>query len=110
MKVLVDGNDVLLANLVRYRVMGYSLKSAAKKDHNNVWNYHFQLARITDPPQESLEKALAIPLGDQMDDWRDYQRMKADHEEELVNLIVTPQHDFFASRGESGYFTAHPGD
>ena len=107
---MVDRNDVLLADRVRYRVMGYRLKSVEKKGGNNVWNYHFQLARYTDPPQESLEKALAIPLGDQMDDWRDYQRMKADHEEELVNKIVTPQHDFFAPRGGDGYFTAHPGD
>lgn len=107
---MVDGNFVFLANLVRYRVMGYSLKSVEKKDHKNVRTYHFQLARITDPPQESLQKALAVPLGDQMDDWRDYQRMKADHEEELVSRIVTPQHDFFAPRGEDGYFTAHPGD
>lgn len=107
---MVDGNFVLLADLVRYRVMGYSLKSVEKKDHKNVRTYHFQLARITDPPQESLQKALAVPLGDQMDDWRDYQRMKADHEEELVSRIVTPQHDFFAPRGEDGYFTAHLGD
>jgi len=108
---MVDWTDVELANLVRYRVMGYGLKSVESKDGNNVCNYHFQLARITDPPQEDLENILAIPLGDQMDDWRDYQRMKAEHEEDVMEkMLSTPQHEFFAPRGESGYFTAHPGD
>jgi len=107
---MIDGNGVVLADLVRYRVMGYRLKEVALKSGINVRNYQFQLARITDPVQKSLEKALTIPLGDQMDDWRDYQRMKADHEEDIMVNIVTPQHDFFGPRGESGYFTANPGD
>ena len=56
--------------------MGYSVKLETK-DNRDRWIYSFQLARQIDPPQEGMDKALAHPTADEMDDWKDYQREKA---------------------------------
>ena len=88
--------------------MGYGVKLDQDTDGKDVWKYTFQLSRQTDPPQESLEKALAYPMADQMDDWKDYQRLKAEYEEGgLMNMLLATKSEVHIPR-ESGYFTANP--
>ena len=60
----------------RYRVISFSVKLETPEGKDR-WIYTFQLARQTDPPQDGIESALAHPTADEMDDWKDYQKMKA---------------------------------
>ncbi|KAL8685033.1 MAG: hypothetical protein Q9224_006008 [Gallowayella concinna] len=54
-----------------YQVTGYGVKlvpgSEGKKD---TWRYTFHLKR--EPCQAGMDKALAVPMPDQLDDWEDY--------------------------------------
>lgn len=89
--------------------MGYSVKleTSGNKDR---WLYTFQLARESDPPQESIEKALAHPTADEMDDWKDYQRDKA--REKGLSLLSLRWGESLADKSrlsgisdDSGYFS-----
>ncbi|KAL8827096.1 MAG: hypothetical protein Q9191_003395 [Dirinaria sp. TL-2023a] len=93
-----------------YRVIGHGVRLATNFDGTDRWEYTFHLSRVIQPPQDSMEKALAVPLSDQMDDWKDYQRTKADQElGGLVNMLLLPK-----SKSEiriprdSGYFSPNP--
>ena len=88
--------------------MGYKVKLEQETGGKDVWKYAINFSRQTDPPQEPLEKALGYPMADQMDDWKDYQRLKAEHEEGgMVNMLLATKSEAHISR-ESGYFTANP--
>ena len=53
-----------------YRITSFSVHLSPP----NTWHTAFTLSRI--PSQPSLLPALQIPTSDQLDDWRDYQRLK----------------------------------
>ncbi|KAL8730240.1 MAG: hypothetical protein Q9166_004217 [cf. Caloplaca sp. 2 TL-2023] len=54
-----------------YRVTGYGVKLVPGSEGNNdSWRYTFHLMR--ESCQDSMEKALAVPMPDQLDDWEDY--------------------------------------
>ncbi|KAL9048970.1 MAG: hypothetical protein Q9206_005759 [Seirophora lacunosa] len=54
-----------------YRVTGYGVKlSQSPGTNNDVWRYTFHLRR--EESQEHMEKALAHPNSDQLDDWEDF--------------------------------------
>ena len=54
-----------------YRVMGYGVKSSYEMETKSYnWRYTFHLKR--EPGQEGMQKSLAVPNADQLDDWQDY--------------------------------------
>lgn len=104
-------NMVLVYSLTmhRYRVVGFGVK-LEQVQGKDVLKHTFQLSRQIDPPQDPLEKALAYPMADQMDDWKDYQRLKAEHEGGgLMNMLLATKSEVHIPR-ESGYFTANPSE
>ena len=102
--------------ICRYRVVGYGLKLEQDAEGHSVSRYSIQLSRRTDPPQDSLEKALAYPTADQMDDWKDYQRVKAEQEGGgVMHMLMAAKEEVQAQREsresrESGYFSANPSE
>ena len=61
-----------------YRVTSYGISLSSSKSLPSAqesWNYNFTLQR--EPDQDSLDKALAHPIAEELDDWKDYQRVKA---------------------------------
>lgn len=95
------------------------------------WHYDFILQR--EPSQDSLEKALAHPIAEELDDWKDYQRIAAaergkasyrasrrTEEREMRDVVVSLQEMIGGTRtgdpdeavdmqrgesGDSGYFS-----
>lgn len=59
-----------LLMISRYRILSYGIKL----EPPNSWHTTFTLSRLLDQPP--IEIALAYPMADQLDDWRDYQRLK----------------------------------
>lgn len=53
-----------------YRILSFSVHLSPP----NTWHTAFTLSRL--PTQPSLLEALHIPTSDQLDDWKDYQRLK----------------------------------
>ena len=53
-----------------YRILSFSVHLSSP----NTWHTAFTLSRV--PTQPSLLSALQIPTSDQLDDWKDYQRLK----------------------------------
>ena len=53
-----------------YRILSFSVYLSPP----NTWHTAFTLSRV--PTQPSLLSALQIPTSDQLDDWKDYQRLK----------------------------------
>ena len=61
-----------------YRVTSYGISltpSPLLPSGRDEWHYDFTLQR--EPYQDSLEKALAHPIAEELDDWKVYQRAKA---------------------------------
>ena len=61
-----------------YRVTSYGISltpSPSFPFELDKWHYDFTLQR--EPFQDSLEKALAHPIAEELDDWKAYQRVKA---------------------------------
>ena len=59
-----------------YRVISYGISlTSSPSIARDRWHYEFTLQR--EPNQDSLEKALAHPIAEELDDWKDYQRVKA---------------------------------
>jgi len=95
-----------------YRIESFGIKLLPPKS----WHKTFTLSRL--PNQPPLSAALAYPMSDQLDDWRDYQRLKhLDRGEDfaLLREILrdpTPEtnnHDLNGEgdreRHDSGYFS-----
>ena len=55
----------------RYRILSYGVYH---EQHTNAWHVTFTLERLLDQPP--LSDALRVPFSDQLDDWKDYQRLK----------------------------------
>lgn len=90
-----------------YRVIGYTSHLDQDENGKDVWDFAFHMARLIH--QESLERALTIPLADQMDDWKDYQRMKGEQAEGgLMNLMLLASKSEIHIPGGGGYFTMNP--
>ncbi|KAL8805975.1 MAG: hypothetical protein Q9182_001632 [Xanthomendoza sp. 2 TL-2023] len=104
-----------------YQVTGYGVKlvpgSEGKKDS---WRYTFHIKR--EPCQASMEKALAVPMPDQLDDWEDYragpmyspdeeriEEMYEGAEERKRRYTIGEDTARFGSI-DSGYFSANPSD
>ena len=89
----------------RYRVLGYSVKLTTAKGRDQ-WVYTFQLARQVDPPQDSIDKALMHPTADEMDDWKDYRRAKANEKgTNLLSLRWGESYQDKKRKPDSGYFS-----
>ena len=88
--------------------MGHGIKLTTDADGKDHWKYTFHLSRVVQPPQDSIEKALMIPLSDQMDDWKDYQRIKAEKESGgWMNMLLSQKGELHIPR-DSGYFSPNP--
>ncbi|KAL8818182.1 MAG: hypothetical protein Q9223_003124 [Gallowayella weberi] len=104
-----------------YQVTGYGVKlvrgSEGKKD---TWRYTFHIKR--DPCQASMDKALAVPMPDQLDDWEDYragpiyspdvERVEEMYEgvEERKRRYTIGEDTARMGSIDSGYFSANPSD
>lgn len=94
-----------------YRILSFSVHLSSP----NTWHTAFTLARISDQP--SLLHALQIPTSDQLDDWKDYQRLKlidrGDDFAMLREILAQPQgvgegdaiNDGRHGSEDSGYFS-----
>ncbi|KAI4270493.1 MAG: hypothetical protein L6R35_006607 [Caloplaca aegaea] len=117
----LDSSLAPIAGL-RYRVTGYGVKlSQSPGTDKDVWRYTFRLRR--ERCQEPMEKALAHPCADQLDDWEDFKAglteaseagMKDEGYEDLPaygRASWIPQVAERTGRIESidsGYFSPHP--
>ncbi|CAD6574376.1 MAG: hypothetical protein ASARMPREDX12_006570 [Alectoria sarmentosa] len=72
-----------------YRILSFSVRLSPP----NTWHTAFTLSRL--PTQPSLLQALHIPTSDQLDDWKDYQRLKlvdrGDDFAVLREILAQPQ-------------------
>ncbi|KAL8773377.1 MAG: hypothetical protein Q9209_001771 [Squamulea sp. 1 TL-2023] len=105
-----------------YRVTGYSVKLIPGiEGEQDMWRYTFHLKR--EPDQESMEKVLAIPMPEQLDDWDDYKAGPTySPEEDLIEQMdegveerkrrYTIGEDTEGRLGsiDSGYFSPHPSE
>ncbi|KAL8974026.1 MAG: hypothetical protein Q9197_001746 [Variospora fuerteventurae] len=105
-----------------YRVTGYGVKlSQSPGTDKDVWRYTFRLRR--EHCQEPMEKALAHPCADQLDDWEDFKagltdaseaEMKDEGYEDLPAFGQASWIPQVAERTgriesiDSGYFSPHP--
>ncbi|KAL8990135.1 MAG: hypothetical protein Q9177_001138 [Variospora cf. flavescens] len=117
----LDSSLAPIAGL-RYRVTGYGVKlSQSPGTDKDVWRYTFRLRR--ERCQEPMEKALAHPCAEQLDDWEDFKaglteaseaEMKDEGYEDLPaygRASWIPQVAERTGRIESidsGYFSPHP--
>lgn len=96
--------------LNRYRIESFGIKLLPP----NSWHKTFTLSRLLD--QAPITTALAYPMSDQLDDWRDYQRSKnVDRGEDfamLHEILREPTLDVNKETGDedmermdSGYFS-----
>lgn len=96
---------------LRYRILSFGIKLQPP----HTWHTTFTLSRLPDQPP--IATALAYPMSDQLDDWRDYQRLKTiDRGEDFAVLrdILKGPNDLSTGediggedmeRGDSGYFS-----
>lgn len=98
---------------------GYSVKLDHDFErHKDRWRYTFHLKR--EPGQESMEKVLAFPNSDQLDDWEDYKAgLTHTPEEEMIeemyeglldcnrSLIAGGEGVDRLGSIDSGYFSPH---
>lgn len=75
-----------------YRILSFSVHLSQP----NTWQTAFTLSRL--PTQLSLLHALHIPTSDQLDDWKDYQRLKLVDRGEDFEML----RDMLAQRGGAG--------
>jgi hypothetical protein len=59
-------------------MLGYGVKLTKDDKGEDVWTYTFTMRR--EYGQASIREALCHPTTDELDDYRDYQRAKADKE------------------------------
>ena len=79
-----------------YRVVSFSVHLSPP----DTWHTAFTLSRINDQP--SLLPALHIPTSDQLDDWKDYQRLKLiDQGDDFAMLREMLEHPRDADEGMS---------
>ena len=99
--------------LLSYRIESFGIKLLPP----NSWHKTFTLSRVSDQPP--LSTALAYPMSDQLDDWRDYQRLKnvdrGDDFAVLRELLREPTADMNQEissedmeKHDSGYFSRRP--
>ncbi|KAL8870241.1 MAG: hypothetical protein Q9174_003672 [Haloplaca sp. 1 TL-2023] len=101
-----------------YRVTGYGVKSSYELETKSYnWRYTFHLTR--EPGQEGMQKSLAVPSADQLDDWQDYIGGPTYSPEEMlmeeVDEVMARQNEKAAYEAperhdsvDSGYFSPDP--
>ncbi|KAL8967792.1 MAG: hypothetical protein Q9183_002760 [Haloplaca sp. 2 TL-2023] len=101
-----------------YRVMGYGVKSSYKMEATSYdWHYTFHLKR--EPGQEGMQKSLAVPSADQLDDWQDYiggptyspeEMLVEEMDEGMAQLDEKISYQMEERHGsiDSGYFSPDP--
>ncbi|KAL8734609.1 MAG: hypothetical protein Q9181_003143 [Wetmoreana brouardii] len=102
-----------------YHVTGYGVQLDTETETGiQNWRYTFHLKR--ESGQESMEKALAFPNSDQLDDWNDYKAgLTTFPKEELIEEMYEGMEEQMrmstaADNGgrlgsiDSGYFSPHP--
>ncbi|KAL8950376.1 MAG: hypothetical protein Q9222_003593 [Ikaeria aurantiellina] len=111
-----------VAHNLRYRVVGYGIKLVSSQENGKeVWCYTFHLKR--EEGQESMAKALAYPMPDQLDDWNDYRTGPNNSpDQEKIGMFKGPnEHDRDSGIEvetpvgridsiDSGYFSPQPRD
>jgi hypothetical protein len=100
----------------RYQVEGWAVKLTTTATGDDDWQYTFTFSRH--PDQAEAERALCHPTADELDDFNDYKKMKADwkdaapttesHENrQIIDWILDSTLDSSNKKGsvDSGYFT-----
>ena len=98
-------SHILSQSIHSYRVIGWG----SQPDSPSSYHITVNLARIAD--QSSIQQALSIPMADQLDDWKDYLRLKiVDRGNDfalLREIVSSPITDLGEEAGtrDTGYFS-----
>ncbi|KAI9875977.1 MAG: hypothetical protein M1830_007618 [Pleopsidium flavum] len=86
-----------------YQVEGYGTKLNIEHGKDE-WQFTFELRRALNQPY--MQRALCHPTADELDDWKDYQRVKAERRgSDVVSLLFGDSEMDQSKSIDSGYFS-----